>query len=269
MTIFFICRGEVPRLFIFFIYCYNYFGDNHNHMLISIIIPAYNEEKRIERTLFSISEYLSGHNYNYEIIVVNDGSKDKTAEIVNGLKHRIQNLNLIDNKDNHGKGWVVRQGMLEARGDIILFTDADNSTTVDHLEKMLPYFHGGYDIVIGSRRVLGSIIAVHQAGYKEFLGRLGNLWIRIFAVNGINDTQAGFKAFTARAAKIVFPRETLDRWGFDFEALAIAKKHKLKIKEMPIRWVNDAMSHVKFSAYAKTLIEALKIRWNLLTGKYK
>ena len=238
-------------------------------MFLSVIIPSYNEEKRIKNTLVSINEYLSRQAYDYEIIVVNDGSKDATSQVVSNLKFEIKNLRLIDNKDNHGKGWVVKQGMLIAKGDIRLFTDADNSTTINHIEKMLVYFRGGYDVVIGSRRVLGSKIAIHQASYKELLGRLGNLWIRIFAVGGINDTQAGFKAFTAKSAQIIFPHLTLDRWGFDFEALAIAKKYKLKIKEMPITWINDAMSHVKLSAYFKTLIEAMKVRWNLMTGKYK
>jgi len=237
-------------------------------MYLSVIIPAYNEEKRIKKTLLAIHDYLSKQSYDYEIIVVNDGSKDKTAEVVSSSMSRIPHLRLIDNKKNHGKGWVVKQGMLRAKGDIRLFTDADNSTSINHIEKMTPYFKRGYDIVIGSRRVRGSKIAVHQAWYKEFLGRLGNLWIRIFAVGGINDTQAGFKAFTAESAETVFSRLTLHQWGFDFEALAIAKKHKLEIKEMPITWVNDLMSHVKMSAYVKTLFEALRVRQNLISGKY-
>lgn len=237
-------------------------------MFLSVIIPAYNEEKRIKNTLISINDYLSKQQYKYEIIVVNDGSTDKTIEILSGIKNQILNLKILDNKINHGKGWVVKQGMLEATGDIRLFTDADNSTPIDHIEKMLPYFKEGYDVVIGSRRVRGSIISVHQPWYKEILGRIGNLIIRIFAVRGISDTQAGFKAFTAKAAQIVFPRLTLARWGFDFEALAIAKKHELKIKEIPITWINDPKSHVKLSAYIKTLSEALKVRQNLLTGKY-
>ena len=247
-------------------------------MFLSVIIPAYNEEKRIKNTLISVGDYLSKQRYEYEIIVVSDGSNDKTVEVVKAMENQIRNLRVIDNKENHGKGWVVKQGMLEAKGDVRLFTDADNSTSINHIEKMLLYFSAeggsvsggkeGYDIVIGSRRVSGSVISVHQPWYKEILGRAGNLLIRIFAVGGINDTQAGFKAFTAKAAEIIFSRLTLDRWGFDFEALAVAKKYKLKIKEMPITWINDAMSHVKLSAYIKTLFEALKVRQNLITGKY-
>lgn len=238
-------------------------------MHISVIVPAYNEEKRIKNTLIAIDKYLSGQPYDYEIIVVDDGSKDRTVEMVRNLRIATGNLRLIENQENHGKGWAVKEGMLKSRGDIRLFTDADNSTSINHLEKMLPYFKEGYDIVIGSRRVPGAVVAVHQPRHKELLGRLGNLWVRIFAVGGIGDTQAGFKAFSAQAAEIVFPRLTLNRWGFDFEALAIAKKHKLGIKEMPIVWVNDPMSHVKTSAYIKTLFEALKVGWNLIAGKYK
>jgi len=229
-------------------------------MYLSVVIPAYNEEKRIGKTLLATNEYLTKQSYDYEILVVNDGATDNTAKVVTDLTSQVKNLKLIDNKENHGKGWVVKQGMLEAKGDIRLFTDADNSTSIDQFGNMIPFLNEGYDIVIGSRRVEGSKIAVHQPFYKELLGRLGNLWIRIFAVGGIGDTQAGFKAFTAKAAEIVFNKTTIVMWGFDFEALAIAKKHKLKIKEMPIAWINDAISHVKLSSYIKTLFEALKVR---------
>src|SRR3989344_7416077 len=118
-------------------------------MHVSVIIPAYNEEKRVERTLLSVHEYLSRQSYDYEIIVVSDGSKDNTISIVSNLKSQISNLKIIDNKENHGKGWAVRRGMLEAQGDFRLFMDADNSTTVDQVESFLPYFSQGYDIVIG------------------------------------------------------------------------------------------------------------------------
>lgn len=238
-------------------------------MFLSVIVPAYNEEKRIEKTLLAIDSYLSKQVFDYEILVVDDGSKDATINIVRKLENRVKNLSFIENSINHGKGWVVRQGMLKARGEVRLFTDADSSTSIEQMENLLPYFKDGYDVVIGSRRVPGAVINVHQPFYKEFLGRLGNLWIRIFAIGGISDTQAGFKALTAEAAEIVFPRLTLHRWGFDFEMLAIARLHKLKIKEVPIVWVNDVMSHVKLSAYIKTLFEALRVRLNLIEGVYK
>jgi len=237
-------------------------------MYISVIIPAYNESKRITPTLKDVGRYLSKQDYDYEIIVVSDGSKDDTADVVNSLIPEIRNLKIIDNKKNHGKGWVVRQGMMAARGNIRVFMDADNSTSIDHLEKMIPIFKDNYDVVIGSRRIKGAKIDVHQPWYKEILGRMGNLWIRVFAVSGISDTQAGFKGFTAKATEEIFPRMTLEKWGFDFEVLAIARKLKFKIKEMPIEWINDAMSHVKMSAYVKTLVEALEVRLNLFSGRY-
>src|SRR3989344_4479128 len=138
-------------------------------MRLSIIIPAYNEEKRIEKTLLSVDEYLSRQSYDYEIIVVSDGSKDNTTEIVANRKSQIANLKLIDSKENHGKGWAVRQGMLEAQGDYRLFMDADNSTTVDQVSGFLTYLAEGYDIVIGSRRIKGANIAVRQPWFRDFL----------------------------------------------------------------------------------------------------
>lgn len=255
----------------------------NSNLYLSVIIPAYNEAERITRTLLDIHNYLSGQSYDYEILVLNDGSSDKTAEVVENLKSKVSNLRLVDNKKNHGKGYVVKQGMLEASGDIRLFTDADNSVSIDHFEKIQPYFCVGtgsqepdigsrgsdcYEVVIGSRRVKGAEIAVHQSFYKEWLGIGGNLIIRIFAVGGMSDTQVGFKAFSAKAAKDIFSRATISRWGFDFEALAIAKKLRYRIKEIPVRWINDPKSHVKLGSYIKTLFETLKVRKNLWTGKY-
>jgi len=239
-------------------------------LYLSIIIPAYNEEKRIGATLRSIGSYLSGQSYDYEIIVVSDGSKDKTAESVRSLETEIKNLRVIDNKDNHGKGWVVRQGMMEARGDLRLFTDADNSTSLDHLDKFIPYINDGYGVVIGSIGVAGhKVESGSEPVWRRILGKLGNLFIQIMAVPGIMDTQRGFKLFTAKAAGDIFPKLKITRWGFDIEALALARKFKHKIKEVPVDWKNDANSKVGVSAYFQVLIETVKIRWYLLTGQYK
>jgi len=144
-------------------------------MFLSVIIPAYNEEKRIAKTLLAVDEYLKKQSYQYEILVVNDGSKDKTAEVVNDLSLQITNLKLVDNKENHGKGFVVRHGMLAAEGDIRLFMDADNSTSIDQVAKFLPYFSQGYDVVVGSRRAIGSVNIVKQSGIREFLGKMFRL----------------------------------------------------------------------------------------------
>jgi dolichyl-phosphate beta-glucosyltransferase len=238
-------------------------------MKLSVIIPAYNEAQRIKGTLLSVGSFLTLKDYEYEVIVVDDGSTDSTVAVVNSCLDKVVNLRIVRNVENHGKGWVVQKGMNEATGGYRLFMDADNSTSINHIDTFMKYFKEGYDIVIGSRRIEGAVLSVRQSRFKELLGRLGNLWIRIFAVGGIKDTQAGFKMFTANASTAVFSRQTLNRWGFDFELLAIAKKHGLKTKEAPITWVNDERSHVSSVAYVKTFFEALKVRWNIITGKYK
>jgi len=244
------------------LFCYT------NLMKLSVVIPAYNEEKRIEKTLLSVSEYLSKQSYDYEILVVNDGSKDKTAEIVNNLMGRLRGLKLIDNKENHGKGWAVRQGMLSAQGDYRLFTDADNSTTIDHVKKFFPFFEQGYDIVIGSRRLKDSVIAVKQPWIRDFLGGVFRFIVHMLVPLGTKDSQAGFKMFSKMAAETIFPKQTIFRWAFDVEILAIAKKLGFKIEEVPIRWINEAESHVRLSGMVRMLFEVLRVRWNLWTNKY-
>jgi dolichyl-phosphate beta-glucosyltransferase len=236
---------------------------------LSIIIPAYNEAERIPKTLLDIDKYLSQVEFSYEIIVVNDGSKDKTAEVVTNLQKVIKNLNLIDNKKNKGKGGVVAQGMLAAKGNIRLFTDADNSTSIDQVEKFFPYFKQGYNVVIGSRSVKDSELAVKQPFYRQILGRMGNLVIRILLVPGIKDTQCGFKAFTEEAALKIFPQLTISGWGFDIEILTLTRLMGFKIKEVGVRWINDPNSKVKASSYFKVLSEVIKIKLNIWRKKYK
>lgn len=237
-------------------------------MMLSVIIPAYNESKRIGKTLASMHLYLSRQSFDYEIVVVDDGSTDDTAGVVGNLKIKIPNLILIENKENHGKGWVVRQGMMEAGGDVRLFMDADNSTSVEQIEKFLPYVNQGYDVVIGSRRMKDSVIAVRQPWTREFLGWMFRFLVHIIVPVSVTDSQAGFKAFSARAVSVIFPKQTIFRWAFDVELLAIARKAKLKIKEVPIVWINDAESHVKPAGMIKMLFEVLEVRWNLWNGKY-
>ncbi len=230
-------------------------------MLLSVVIPAYNEERRIPATLQSLKEYFKDKDYEYEILVVIDGAKDNTAQVVKDAN--IPNLRLIDNKKNCGKGYVVKQGMLKAKGKYRLFMDADNATTIDHVEKLLPYFDEGYDVVIASVGVKGAKIVNNEKLYKRIFGLGSNLIIQLVLVPGIKDTQRGFKMFSAKAAEDIFKRLTVDRWGFDFEALAVARKLGYKIKEVPIRWKNDPESLVKLSAYVKTFTELLKVRINL------
>lgn len=240
-------------------------------MYLSVVIPAYNEEKHIKKTVDSIYQYLSGKNIEHEIIVVTDGSKDGTDNIVRAAMLSVPTLQLLDYAHNKGKGFAVRHGMLKAKGDYRLFTDADNATTIDHIEKMMPYFEQGYSVVIGSIGVKGAEVSSgSEPFWRRAFGTMGNWYIQVLAVPGIKDTQRGFKIVTAKAAEDIFPKMTIDRWGFDIEMLALARKFGHKIKEVPINWKNDpnTASHPRLSAYFDVLAETAKIRWNLLTGKY-
>lgn len=236
---------------------------------LSVIIPAYNEAERITNTLFDIDKYLSQADYSYEIIVVNDASKDNTAVVVDKLIPVIKNLRLIDNTENKGKGGVVAQGMLNAKGNIRLFMDADNSTEIEDFAKLQPFFKDGYKVVIGSRAISGASVELYQPLLRRILGKMGNLFIRIMAVSGVKDTQCGFKAFTEDAADKIFSRLTITRWGFDVEVLAIAKLLGYRIKEVGITWVNDLRSTVSASGYLHVLLEVVKIRFNLWRKVYR
>ncbi|HZZ27225.1 MAG TPA: dolichyl-phosphate beta-glucosyltransferase [Pirellulales bacterium] len=235
---------------------------------LSVVIPAYNEEARVAGTLQSVTTFLKLQSHEWEVIVVDDGSADQTAQIVKAANATEPRVQLLQYESNHGKGYAVRQGMLHASGKYRLFMDADNSTTIDHLGQFLPLLEAGVDIAIGSRAVPGANIVVHQPRWKELLGKLGNRWIRLWAVPGIFDTQTGFKAFTAEAAQTIFPLLTIDRWGFDVEVLAIARRRDYKIAEIPIRWVNDPHSKVTAWAYFEVLKDVLKVRRNLWKGIY-
>ena len=236
---------------------------------LSIIIPAYNEAKRLPQTLVDIDYRLQDVDFSYEIIVVDDGSKDATAEAAKKFSELIRNLRIITNEENKGKGGVVKQGMLEARGHIRLFTDADNSTSIEQFRKMLPYFKEGYDVVFGSRGIKGAKLEPPQPFYKRFLGNIGNLIIQILLLPGIKDTQCGFKAFTEEVAQKIFSLTRINRWAFDVEALALAKNLGYKIKEVPIIWKNDPESKVKLISYLQVLIEVLKIRFWLWRDAYR
>jgi len=262
-------------------------------IFLSVIIPAYNEEKRLPKTLLDVDRYLHTLSFaklceqngytrrDYEIIVVDDGSKDNTVKVVQRfIDLPIRNLRLLDNKKNHGKGWVVRHGMTASVGKYRIFMDADNSTTIDQVEKLLPFAkdariktstkkgYGDYDIVIGSRGLRKSVITSSQPLYRVIVGKTINIIIQIVAVFGIWDTQCGFKLFTEFAAKNIFGKTRIDRWGFDIEALALGRKLGYKIKEVPIVWENDPESRVSFAGGLYLLVELLKIRMNLWFAKY-
>ena len=238
---------------------------------LSVIIPAYNEEKRITKTLNAISSYLQKQPYTYEVIVVVDGAKDGTADIARDFTVQIPNLKVIDRKKNMGKGYSVKEGMLAAKGKIRLFTDADNSTDISYFEKMKPMFDNGSDVVISSRDskdAPGAGQEVPQSFVKRMMGNMGNLYIQIIAVPGIWDTQNGFKAFRDYAAEKIFSVSRVNRWAFDVEALALAKKYDYKIGIIPVHWINDPNSRVSMMSYFKVLFDVFKIRLNLIRRKY-
>ena len=238
-------------------------------MYLSIIVPAYNEENRIEKTLRKIDLYFKNKDYEYEIIVINDGSKDKTAKIVSELKKEIKNLLLIDNKKNNGKGFVVRQALRFAKGDYRLFTDADNSTPIEEVEKMVPFF-GKYHIIIGSRVVKGAIIKNPQPISRRFVGKVFNLMVQsVVGLWGVWDTQCGFKVLSKEAVENIIPLCKIDKWAFDPEILKIAKLQGYKIKEVPIVWINNLETKVKKSAMIKMAIDLFIIRKNLIKKIYK
>lgn len=235
---------------------------------LSVIVPAYNESNRLPLTLVDIDRHLSTKSYEYEIIVVDDGSSDNTAEVARKFSKLIPNLRVVEYEDNQGKGNAVKVGMLEARGKYRLFTDSDNSTSIDHFEKMIPELKEGYDIVICSRDVEGSQMHPPQSLLKRILGNMGNLFIQAMLLPGIWDTQCGFKVFSEEAALRIFPLQRIRRWGFDIEALALGRRMGYKIKEIPVYWVNDADSKVKPLAYFQVLWETVKIRWWLWRKSY-
>ncbi len=235
---------------------------------LSVIIPAYNEARRIPLTLVDVDKHLSKVDYSYEILVVDDGSSDSTVEVVRGFTKLIPNLILVEQENNQGKGEAVRRGMLEASGKYRLFMDADNSTSVDQFENMIPHLEGGYDVVICSRAHRDSKLMPAQGLLRQILGKAGNLFIQLLVIPGIWDTQCGFKCFSGDAAEKVFPLQRIKRWGFDVEILALAKRLGFKIKQIPVVWVNDLDSHVGPGAYIQTLVETMKIRYWLWRNVY-
>lgn len=239
---------------------------------LSVVVSAYREGEMIGRTLLELDKYLSRQNFDYEVLVVTDGSPDNTAEVARNYASHITNLRVIENKENHGKGFVVRQGLLEAKGKYRVFLDADGSTSITHLEKFLPEFENGFDMVVGSRNIEGSFVQVHQPKYREVIGNMGNWLIKI--VLGLwkySDTQCGFKMLSARASEEIASRMVVDRFGFDFEMIVLAKKMGFKVKQMPVRWLNEEGSTVKLTGkngFTQVLIDLFKTKWRLITGQY-
>jgi len=234
----------------------------------SIVIPAYNEESRIVKTLQIIDEYLRNMNIKAEIIVVSDGSTDDTVHIVRKLREKIPNLILVANKKNFGKGFAVKTGIEVSRGEFILFTDADNSTPIEELEMLIKRARGN-EIVIGSRWLKDSRVKRRQSRLRIFIGRFGNLLIRFFLIDGIADTQCGFKLFHHEAAKQIFSRQKVNGFGFDIEALVIAKSLNYRISEVPVSWINSDESRFRPVRDAvRTFLDLIYIKLNLWSGRY-
>lgn len=232
--------------------------------LISVIIPAYNEEKRLPKTMKQIEEYAQKNkNYLFEIIVVDDCSEDKT---VDSLKKTGKKIKILHNEKNMGKGFSIRRGMLEAKGDFLLFMDADSSTSINELDNFIPFFEE-YDVIIGSRHIKEGSILVKQSLVRRIGGFFAHRLIHLFITSKIKDTMCGFKLFNKKS-KFLFRKQINKGWGFDYELLFLAEKNNLKIKEVPVKWSDDSKSKVTFLGYLFALAELFKIRINHLLGEY-
>ena len=239
---------------------------------LSIIIPAYNEEQRISKTLAATFDYLDAQAYTSEVIVVDDGSPDQTARVARSFESRAAGrLRVMRNPENHGKGYAVRHGMLEANGEIALFYDADLSTPTSEIPKVIaPIAENRYDVVFGSRALKYELIGEHQSFLRELRGRGGNLFLRTFLGLDFKDTQCGFKAFRRQTVQPVFRLQRIEGFGFDPELLFIAQKQGWRLLELPVRWDHVEGSKVSlFATSVEVLLEVFTIRWNDLTGKYE
>jgi len=236
----------------------------------SIVIPAYNEEKRLTKTLRQIHEYRQTQKLNAEIIVVDDGSEDGTAALVESQARDYSPLRLVHYAKNRGKGYAVRQGVQAAQGKNILFTDADNSTPIEELETLAQSMKArGADIAIGSRYLKESRVKIKQSRSRILIGRIGNALIRFIIIDGIRDTQCGFKLFKHEVAKDIFSRNKINGWGFDMEVLAIANMEKYRIIEVPVSWYNAPDSRLRPIRDAmRTFWELILIKLNIWCGRY-
>ena|SRR6266567_2501145 len=235
----------------------------------SIIIPAYNEGARLGTTLDRVLNYVAAQRWDAEVIVVNDGSRDQTPDLVRSYAQTHPAPRLLENPGNRGKGYSVRNGMLHAAGEILLFSDADLSSPIEEAIKLFAAIRSGADIAIGSRWLQPELQAHRQSVLRQFYGRIFNLALRILLGLNFKDTQCGFKAFTRKAAQTIFPLQEIERWGFDPELLYLARRSGLKVKEVAVVWSHSEGTRINpLRDGLRMFAEVLKIRWNALMGKY-
>ena len=235
----------------------------------SIVIPAYNESARIPATLRSVVSCVRDRGWDAEVIVVNDGSTDATASIVRDFAREASEVRLLENPANQGKGYSVRNGILHAQGEVVMFTDSDLSAPIEEAERLFAAIADGADIAIGSRWLESGRQTHRQPLYRQFFGRCFNLVTRMVMGLSFVDTQCGFKAFTRKAAQTVFQLQTIEGWGFDPEILFIALKRGFVVKEVPVSWAHDARTRISYLKDGlQMLTELAIIRWHALTGLY-
>jgi glycosyltransferase involved in cell wall biosynthesis len=235
----------------------------------SIVIPAYNESARLGSTLEKVLGYAHRQGWNAEVIVVNDGSRDNTADIVRSFAAEDPVLRLVENPGNHGKGYSVRNGMLNAHGRIVLFSDADLSSPIEEAPKLFQALEQGADIAIGSRWLRSETQTQRQPLHRQLFGRIFNLILRLTLGLKFKDTQCGFKAFKQPAVQAIFPLQKIERWGFDPEILFLARKLKFKVQEVPVAWGHSGGTRINpLVDGSRMVMEMLRIRWYDLTGKY-
>ena len=236
----------------------------------TIVIPAYNESERLASSIPKVQEYVRSRGLQAEVIVVNDGSRDDTAEVVRRFAAGDPMIVLVENPGNRGKGYSVRNGMLHARGAVALFTDADLSSPITEADKLFAVLADGVDVAIGSRWLQRELQTERQPLLRQMYGRLFNLGLRIVLGLGYKDTQCGFKAFSRCAIDTIFPRQQIERWGFDPELLFLAKKFRLKSTEVAVEWAHDHRSKINpLRDGLRMGSEVLKIRWNDWMGRYR
>ena len=236
----------------------------------SFILPAYNESERLATSLPKILEYIRQQQISAEILVVNDGSRDGTADVVRSFAATAPIIGLLENPGNRGKGYSVRNGMLHAKGDFVLFTDADLSSPIYEASKLFAVLDAGADVAIGSRWLRRELQTEPQPWYRQLYGRLFNLALRLTLGLQYKDTQCGFKAFRRQAAQIIFSRQQIERWGFDPELLFLADKFHLKVSEVAVEWAHDHRSKINpLRDGIKMANEMFKIRWNEMKKRYE